>query len=220
MAELTPEAKRLWTPTGFREDEWTHAEGAEALSGNGRFILPLKAYLETDAETRRLGKERIGVLLLPGDPLDAIAGLLDQLVLVALAFPAYSDGRSFSKAELLRSRHKFEGAVRATGQVLVDQLPHMLRVGFDEFEVTHPVLIRRLEKGDAGGIPIITNPRRKPRKKARPTPGGGSSPDAGQAASRASRNDTRRRLFSSHSTSFTHFRLSMIVMRPSPRSSG
>ena len=56
-----------------------------------------------------------------------IVDLLDQLSLVALAFPAFSDGRSFSKAELLRSRYGFEGAVRATGQVLVDQLPHMLR---------------------------------------------------------------------------------------------
>lgn len=165
MAELTPEAKRLWTPTGFQDDEWTHAEGAEALSGNGRFILPLKAFLELDAETRALARERIGVLLQPGDPLDAIAGLLDQLTLVALAFPVFNDGRSFSKAELLRNRHGFEGAVRATGQVLVDSLPHMLRVGFDEFEVTHPVLIRRLEAGDTGGIPLHYQPAATPEAK-------------------------------------------------------
>lgn len=168
MAEMTPEPKRLWTPTGFREDEWTHAQDAEALTGNGRFILPLKAYLELDSETRRLGRERIGVVLQPGDSLDAIVSLLDQLVLVALAFPAFNDGRSFSKAELLRSRHQFEGAVRATGQVLVDQLPHMLRVGFDEFEVTHPVLMRRLAAGEAGGIPLHYQPAARP-EEAGPT---------------------------------------------------
>ena len=50
------------------------------------------------------------MLLQPGDQLEKIAGLLDELTLVALAFPAFSDGRSFSKAELLRSRHHFEGA--------------------------------------------------------------------------------------------------------------
>ena len=60
---------------------------------------------------------------------------------MALAFPAFNDGRSFSKAELLRSRYGFTGAVRAVGQVLVDQLPHMLRLGFSEFEVTNPTLI-------------------------------------------------------------------------------
>ena len=83
---------------------------------------------------------------------------------MALAFPAFNDGRSFSKAELLRSRYHFEGAVRATGQVLVDQLPHMLRLGFDEFEVSHPVLIARLEAGRTGGMPLYYQPTAKPGK--------------------------------------------------------
>lgn len=156
-----PPAPRLWTPAGFREDEWTHAENAEELAGNGRFILPLQAFLALDPGRRTSAKERLGVLLQPGDRLEAIAGLLDQLSLVALAFPAFNDGRSFSKAELLRSRHRFEGRVRATGQVLIDQLPHMLRVGFDEFEVSHPVLIQRLESGDVGGIGVYHQPAAK-----------------------------------------------------------
>src|SRR5215218_3245393 len=115
MTEQTTAETRLWTRTGFREDEWTHAESADALAGNGRFILPLQAFLGLDAEVRRSAKERLGVALLPGDQLEKIVDLLDQLSLVALAFPAFSDGRSFSKGELLRSRYDFEGAVRATG---------------------------------------------------------------------------------------------------------
>jgi len=158
----TAAQKRLWTPEGFREEEWTHAESAEALSGNGRFILPLQAFLDLDPEVRKSAKERLGVLLQPGDAVETIADLLDQLSLVALAFPAFSDGRSFSKAELLRSRHHFEGAIRATGQVLIDQLPHMLRLGFDEFEVSHPTLIARLEAGQTGGIPLYYQPTVKP----------------------------------------------------------
>ncbi len=154
----TPPAPRLWTPAGFREDEWTHAESAAALIGNGRFILPLQAFLGLDPEQRISARERLGVLLQPGDKLDAIVDHLDQLSLVALAFPAFSDGRSFSKAELLRSRHGFEGSIRATGQVLVDQLPHMLRVGFDEFEITHPVLLERLERGEIGGLDLHYQP--------------------------------------------------------------
>jgi uncharacterized protein (DUF934 family) len=162
MTDATPEtAMRLWTPNGFREDEWRHAESADALAGNGRFILPLQAFLDMDSDQRILVKERLGVLLLPGDALEKVLSLLDQMSMVALAFPSFSDGRSFSKAELLRSRHHFEGAVRATGQVLVDQLPHMLRVGFDEFEVTHPVLIKRLEAGEIGGIPLYYQPSAK-----------------------------------------------------------
>lgn len=149
---------RLWTPSGFRDDDWTHAGSADALAGNGRFILPLAAVLALDPPARKSAKERLGVLLQPGDKLDAVVALLDDLSLVALAFPAFNDGRSFSKAELLRSRHGFAGAVRATGQVLVDQLPHMLRVGFDEFEVSSPVLIGRLERGEAGGLGLYYQP--------------------------------------------------------------
>jgi uncharacterized protein (DUF934 family) len=155
-------ATRLWTPQGFREDEWVHAENADALDGNGRFILPLQAFLDLDPEVRKSTKERLGVLLLPGDALDRIAPLLDDLSLVALAFPAFNDGRSFSKGELLRNRYRFEGAVRATGQVLIDQLPHMLRVGFNEFEVSHPTLIARLEAGRIDGIPVYYQPTAKP----------------------------------------------------------
>jgi uncharacterized protein (DUF934 family) len=98
------------------------------------------------------------VLLLPGEALEKIVPLLDTLPLVALAFPAFNDGRSFSKAELLRSRYKFGGSLRATGQVLIDQLPHMLRLGFTEFEVSHPTLIARLEAGRTGGLPLYYQP--------------------------------------------------------------
>jgi uncharacterized protein (DUF934 family) len=155
-------AIRLWTPEGFREDDWQHAESADALAGNGRFILPLQAFLDLDPVTREGAKERLGVTLQPADPVEKIAGLLNDLSLVALAFPAFSDGRSFSKAELLRSRYGYEGAVRATGAVLIDQLPHMLRLGFDEFEVSHPVLIKRLEEGRTGGIAEYYQPTAKP----------------------------------------------------------
>ncbi|MEP9374332.1 DUF934 domain-containing protein [Mesorhizobium sp. KR1-2] len=156
---------RLWTPEGFREDDWAHAESAEALSGNGRFILPLQAFLGLDPQVREAYKERLGVLLQPSEAVDTIVDQLGTLSLVALAFPAFNDGRSFSKAELLRRRHGFAGALRATGQVLVDQLPHMLRLGFDEFEVSHPTLIARLEAGRTGGLPLHYQPSAKPSEK-------------------------------------------------------
>lgn len=174
-----PEAPRLWTPDGFREDAWRHAPDSQALASNSRLILPLQAYLAFNAVERDSGPDRIGVLLQPAEPVDAILPWLDSLPLVALAFPAFNDGRSFSKAELLRSRHGFRGALRAIGQVLVDQLPHMLRVGFDEFEVSSTVLIRRLKAGRIGGIPFYNQPaaaesdrdggyswRRKPSRRA------------------------------------------------------
>jgi uncharacterized protein (DUF934 family) len=163
MSEPTQEiATRLWTPQGFREDAWRHAESAGALAGGGRFILPLQAFLDLAPEVRDTARERLGVFLLPGDALESIVPHIDTLPLIALAFPAFNDGRSFSKAELLRSRYKFAGVLRATGQVLIDQLPHMLRLGFTEFEVSHPTLIARLEAGRTGGLPLYYQPAAKP----------------------------------------------------------
>ena len=160
MTEATQ--TRLWTPDGFREDGWRHAEGADALDGNASVILPLAAWKGLDPDLRAANRDRIAVMLAPGEPLSEIADALPDLPMVALAFPAFSDGRSFSKAELLRQRHGYRGPVRACGQVLIDQIPHMLRTGFDEFEVTNPTALKRLEEGRIGGLPHYYQPAARP----------------------------------------------------------
>ena len=50
---------------------------------------------------------------------------------IDLNFPKFSDGRAFSQAFLLRRRLEFKGEIRATGDVLCDQLAQMERSGFD-----------------------------------------------------------------------------------------
>ena len=49
---------------------------------------------------------------------------------VALNFPKFTDGRAFSQAFLLSRRLGFKGEIRATGDVLADQLAQMERSGF------------------------------------------------------------------------------------------
>ncbi len=49
---------------------------------------------------------------------------------IELAFPKFTDGRAYSQAFLLRRRLGFTGDLRATGDVLVDQLQQMQRSGF------------------------------------------------------------------------------------------
>lgn len=51
---------------------------------------------------------------------------------IELHFPKFTDGRAFSQAFLLRRRLGFTGTIRATGDVLVDQLLQMQRSGFTE----------------------------------------------------------------------------------------
>ena len=56
---------------------------------------------------------------------------LDGVDRIDLNFPKFSDGRAFSQAFLLRRRLGFKGEIRATGDVLIDQLVQMQRSGFD-----------------------------------------------------------------------------------------
>ena len=60
----------------------------------------------------------------------AAAGTLQGVERVELNFPKFTDGRAFSQAVLLRRRFGFAGDIRATGEVLIDQLVHMHRSGF------------------------------------------------------------------------------------------
>ena len=56
---------------------------------------------------------------------------LSGVTRVDLVFPKFTDGRAFSQAFLLRRRLGFRGEIRATGDVLIDQLVQMQRSGFD-----------------------------------------------------------------------------------------
>jgi len=58
------------------------------------------------------------------------SGALEGVQRVELQFPKFTDGRAFSQAFLLHRRLGFKGEIRATGDVLVDQLAQMQRSGF------------------------------------------------------------------------------------------
>ena len=55
---------------------------------------------------------------------------LEGVTRIDLHFPKFTDGRAFSQAFLLRRRLGFKGDLRATGDVLIDQLVQMQRMGF------------------------------------------------------------------------------------------
>ena len=56
---------------------------------------------------------------------------LKGVMRIDLHFPKFTDGRAYSQAFLLRRRLGFQGEIRATGDVLIDQLVSMSRTGFD-----------------------------------------------------------------------------------------
>lgn len=64
--------------------------------------------------------------------ISTLTGQLDGVDVVELNFPKFTDGRAYSQARQLRQRLGFRGVIRATGDVLVDQLVQMQRTGFNE----------------------------------------------------------------------------------------
>lgn len=118
------------------DNQWQRLE-ADALENGvpaqGKIIVPL-AYWQENREAL-IARGDVAVWLAPGEEPKDLEDDLAALPLVAIHFPAFKDGRGYSYARELRTRYKFDGEVRATGDVLRDQLFYMTRCGFNAFEV-------------------------------------------------------------------------------------
>lgn len=73
----------------------------------------------------------VGVILPNDTDIEVLEADAAKLSLVALQFPKWTDGRAYTQAHILRSRFRFQGEIRATGDVLVDMMPLLKRCGFD-----------------------------------------------------------------------------------------
>ncbi len=80
----------------------------------------------------------IAVRIEPGDDARSLLPHLGQLAMIDISFPAFGDGRGYSSARILREAG-YEGELRASGDVLIDQLSNMRRCGFDSFAPSTPL---------------------------------------------------------------------------------
>jgi uncharacterized protein (DUF934 family) len=112
---------------------WTELATDDAVPANGDIIVSFARLLK---EWERLSRHdgRLGVRLGNVDRAEALATFLPKLSLIALPFPAFNDGRAYSIGRQIREMG-FRGELRATGNVLPDQMQFMLQVGFDAFEI-------------------------------------------------------------------------------------
>ena len=72
----------------------------------------------------------------PGDNARDLLPCLDRLQLIEVNFPAWTDGRGYSSARVLREAG-YEGELRAVGDIVIDMLSHLRRCGFDSFAPEH-----------------------------------------------------------------------------------
>ena len=122
--------------TGPIEDVWSWFGADPSPSGlqEAHLILSPDQW-RSDGEALLAAGARVGLCLEPADDPADIAGLLDRIDLVAVRFPAFTDGRGYSTARLLRQRYGWQGELRAVGDVLRDQMFYLARCGFNTFDL-------------------------------------------------------------------------------------
>ncbi|WP_275791085.1 DUF934 domain-containing protein [Pararhizobium gei] len=154
---------KIWKESGFVIDDPWIVETEDSKAGsNEKPILGIDAFLEKAS----CGDSGLGVLVNPADDIVRLHPFIDQISLVAVAFPAFNDGRAFSHASLLRTRLGYSREIRAVGDVLIDQVPLMLRCGIDSFAVTNETALRRLSENRLPGIDNHYQPTARPSAEA------------------------------------------------------
>jgi uncharacterized protein (DUF934 family) len=159
MGRKDKDMTKIWKETGFVTDDPWVIETEETKAGsNEKAILSLDAFIEKASS----GDSGLGVLINPADEVGRLQPFLEQVSLIAVAFPAFNDGRAFSHASLLRARLGYGKEIRAVGDVLIDQVPLMLRCGIDSFAVTNETALKRLSDGRLPGIDNHYQPTARP----------------------------------------------------------
>jgi uncharacterized protein (DUF934 family) len=139
-SHMTIDGKPLiLTLSGTRIDTFVDLDDEAPLADRGDLIVPLARLGARPSLPARIG--RTAVKLAPTDDPRALAPLLDRLAFVAVDFPAFADGRGYTHARTLRDELGYQGEIRATGDVGVDQLHYLARVGVTTFVLkdTHRV---------------------------------------------------------------------------------
>jgi uncharacterized protein (DUF934 family) len=119
-------------------DDWAVLRLAEGATPEtvalpaGKVLLPLAVWQARQAELA--GRSDVGVWLDSHEPAAALAGDGARLPVIAVNFPKFADGRGYSIAALLRTRHGYTGELRAIGEVLRDQFFFLARCGFDALQ--------------------------------------------------------------------------------------
>lgn len=114
------------------EDTISHLTDDQELI-NGNITVSATRWNQDKAKLKN-HQGNTGIRLAPSDTLEDITEDLAEIDMVALEFPAFTDGRSFSHARLLRSRYGYTGEIRAIGNYMPDQVFYLTRVGVNAFE--------------------------------------------------------------------------------------
>lgn len=159
---LSPVTRVLTRDSVFTDDHWPVLDADADVPDSDAVLLPLAGYLAQPQPAAH------GVWLAPTDAAETLAPHLASVPLVAVHFPKFADGRGYSVAHQLR-RLGYAGDLRAIGEVLVDQLFMLKRVGFTSFalradqsiEAAHAALTRYSDVYQAAADGVLPAFRRR-----------------------------------------------------------
>ena len=114
------------------QDDWAVLEdGRTELESSGGKVIVTLARWRADREALLAQHAAVGVLVPNTADIEAVHPEIADRPLIALQFPAFSDGRALSQAVVLRKRLGFRGELRALGDVIRDLVFWLGRCGFD-----------------------------------------------------------------------------------------
>ena len=116
------------------ENEFIDCTNMQVLPPGGALIVSVSQWQDRWEKLVRR-PDLVGVKLKSDEHPEIIADDLESLAVLALEFPTFKDGRPYSYARLLRERYGYTGELRAVGDVLLEQIHFMERVGFNSVEI-------------------------------------------------------------------------------------
>ena len=120
------------------KDEWVLISQEEIFDENKyceeqNLILPLSFWLTN--RSFFIQHSNIGVWINSDEDPSRIGSDCNQIPLIAINFPIFTDGRGYSAAKILRDNFNFRGELRAIGDILCDQMYFYRKCGFTSYSV-------------------------------------------------------------------------------------
>ncbi len=94
-------------------------------------LVTVEEWLESIDSLSSIGA---GVIVKPTDDVGLLKDSLDKIVIIALDFNNFDDGRGYSHANLLSKRWKYQGEIIGVN-AHIDQLQFMLRSGVTSYKL-------------------------------------------------------------------------------------
>ena len=121
------------------DDDWTFASDDLASLPSGDKPLISLPQAQQFANQLDLKTGNIGLWLEADSEIETLPELFLNVPIIIIKFTKFVDGRGFSLARLLRERYQFNGELRATGDIIRDQLYLLRHCGFNAFQFNEDI---------------------------------------------------------------------------------